>query len=92
MTRKESYSLSITKPEPVMAMLIAKVLMFLSLFGHPPDFASAQDDCVFLGEEEKNSVYEDGDVVIGGLFPLHYIPESYFPTYETKPKPNTYQL
>uniref|UniRef100_A0A8D0AEH1 G-protein coupled receptors family 3 profile domain-containing protein n=1 Tax=Sander lucioperca TaxID=283035 RepID=A0A8D0AEH1_SANLU len=48
--------------------------MLLSLFGGKPSSAAALDNCVFLGEEEKNSLYEDGDVVIGGLFPLHYSP------------------
>uniref|UniRef100_A0A4W6C961 G-protein coupled receptors family 3 profile domain-containing protein n=1 Tax=Lates calcarifer TaxID=8187 RepID=A0A4W6C961_LATCA len=61
--------------------------MFLSLFRGTPGSA-ALDNCVFLGVEEKNSLYEDGDVVIGGLFPLHYSPESSLPTYKTKPTPN----
>uniref|UniRef100_A0A3B4ZMK5 Extracellular calcium-sensing receptor-like n=1 Tax=Stegastes partitus TaxID=144197 RepID=A0A3B4ZMK5_9TELE len=49
------------------------LLMFLLVISGKPGSAAALDDCVFLGEEEKNSLYEDGDVVVGGLFPLHYI-------------------
>uniref|UniRef100_A0A8D0AA53 G-protein coupled receptors family 3 profile domain-containing protein n=1 Tax=Sander lucioperca TaxID=283035 RepID=A0A8D0AA53_SANLU len=73
-----------------MAMLAAKLLMLLSLFGGKPSSAAALDNCVFLGEEEKNSLYEDGDVVIGGLFPLHYSPVSSLPTYKTKPTANIF--
>uniref|UniRef100_A0A4W6C7N1 G-protein coupled receptors family 3 profile domain-containing protein n=1 Tax=Lates calcarifer TaxID=8187 RepID=A0A4W6C7N1_LATCA len=69
---------------PNMALWAAKLIMFLSLFRGTLGSA-ALDSCVFLGEEEKNSLYEDGDVVIGGLFPLHYSPESSLPTYKTKP-------
>uniref|UniRef100_A0A3P8S246 Olfactory receptor C family, x2 n=1 Tax=Amphiprion percula TaxID=161767 RepID=A0A3P8S246_AMPPE len=62
---------------PVMALLAAKLLMFLSVISGKPGSAAALDNCVFLGEEEKNSLYEDGDVVVGGLFPLHYIFNDY---------------
>lgn len=72
-----------------MALRAAKLLMILSLFGGKP--AAALENCVFLGEEAKNSLYEDGDVVIGGLFPLHYSPVSYLPTYNTKPTPTMYK-
>uniref|UniRef100_A0A3Q3GM12 Olfactory receptor C family, x3 n=1 Tax=Labrus bergylta TaxID=56723 RepID=A0A3Q3GM12_9LABR len=48
------------------------ILFLLSLFKGNCVSTAALDDCVFLGKEEKNSLYEDGDVVIGGLFPLHY--------------------
>ncbi|XP_028428880.1 extracellular calcium-sensing receptor-like [Perca flavescens] len=75
-----------------MAMPAAKLLMLLSLFGGKPTSAAALDNCVFLGEEEKNSLYEDGDVVIGGLFPLHYSPVSSLPTYKTKPTANMYNF
>uniref|UniRef100_A0A3B5AAH8 Extracellular calcium-sensing receptor-like n=1 Tax=Stegastes partitus TaxID=144197 RepID=A0A3B5AAH8_9TELE len=59
-----------------MALLAVKLLMFLLVISGKPGSAAALDDCVFLGEEEKNSLYEDGDVVVGGLFPLHYSPLS----------------
>ena len=74
-----------------MAMLGAKLFMFLSVLGSKVASAAALDVCVFLGEEEKNSLYEDGDVVIGGLFPLHYSPVSSPPAYKTKPKPFMYK-
>ena len=74
-----------------MAMPAAKLLMLLSLFGGKPSSAADLDNCVFLGEEEKNSLFEDGDVVIGGLFPLHYSPVSSLPTYKTKPTANMYK-
>ncbi|XP_053176524.1 extracellular calcium-sensing receptor-like [Scomber japonicus] len=44
-----------------------------------------------MGEEETNNLYEDGDVVIGGLFPLHYSPVSSLPEYKTKPTSSTYK-
>ncbi|XP_050921482.1 LOW QUALITY PROTEIN: uncharacterized protein LOC108900901 [Lates calcarifer] len=79
------------KPRPNMALWAAKLIMFLSLFRGTLGSA-ALDSCVFLGEEEKNSLYEDGDVVIGGLFPLHYSPESSLPTYKTKPTLTMYNF
>ncbi len=74
-----------------MSVSAVKLLMFLSLFRGKPGSADAKDNCVFLGEVEENSLYEDGDVVIGGLFPLHYSPLSSLPTYETKPAPIMYK-
>ncbi|XP_076002447.1 extracellular calcium-sensing receptor-like [Genypterus blacodes] len=44
-----------------------------------------------MGEEERNSLYEDGDVVLGGLFPLHISPVSSLATYRTKPPPHSYK-
>ncbi|XP_037533474.1 extracellular calcium-sensing receptor-like [Nematolebias whitei] len=67
-----------------------KLLLMLYLVGGKVGSAAALDTCAFLGEEEENSLYEDGDVVIGGLFPLHYSPVSSLLTFKTKPKPNTY--
>uniref|UniRef100_A0A3B4YKN5 Olfactory receptor C family, x3 n=1 Tax=Seriola lalandi dorsalis TaxID=1841481 RepID=A0A3B4YKN5_SERLL len=73
-----------------MALWAAHLLMFLFLFSGTSRSTAALANCVFLGEEEENSVYEDGDVVIGGLFPLHYSPVYSLPTYETQPTPNMY--
>ncbi|KAJ3591115.1 hypothetical protein NHX12_009062 [Muraenolepis orangiensis] len=53
--------------------------------------AALSTDCAFIGEEESNSFYEDGDVVLGGLFPLHYTRVSSPPTYTSKPEPGTYK-
>ncbi|XP_073350324.1 extracellular calcium-sensing receptor-like [Pagrus major] len=74
-----------------MGVPAAKFLMFLFLIWSKPGLTAALDNCVFLGEEEENSLYEYGDVVIGGLFPLHYSPVSSLPTYKTKPTPYTYK-
>ncbi|XP_036934406.1 extracellular calcium-sensing receptor-like [Acanthopagrus latus] len=74
-----------------MGVPAAKFLMFLFLIWGKPGLTAALDNCVFLGEQDENSLYEDGDVVIGGLFPLHYSPVSSLPTYKTKPSPNTYK-
>nr|XP_033487569.1 vomeronasal type-2 receptor 1-like [Epinephelus lanceolatus] len=74
-----------------MVVPAAELFIFLSLFCSNLGSFAALDNCVFLGEEEKNSLYEDGDVVIGGLFPLHYSPVSSLHTYKTKPAPNMYK-
>uniref|UniRef100_A0A8C7YJ19 Olfactory receptor C family, x1 n=1 Tax=Oryzias sinensis TaxID=183150 RepID=A0A8C7YJ19_9TELE len=57
-----------------MALLAANVLVFIGLFTGSFCTAGTLDSCVFLGEREELSLYEDGDVVIGGLFPLHFSP------------------
>uniref|UniRef100_A0A3P9P9Y3 Olfactory receptor C family, x3 n=1 Tax=Poecilia reticulata TaxID=8081 RepID=A0A3P9P9Y3_POERE len=59
-----------------MRLLHVILLLFLSLFRGNHGSSAALDICAFLGEEERKSLYEDGDVVIGGLFPLHYSPVS----------------
>ena len=74
-----------------MGVPAAKFLMFLFLIWGKHGLTAALDNCVFLGEEEENSLYKDGDLVLGGLFPLHYSPVSSLPTYKTKPTPNTYK-
>lgn len=73
-----------------MALLAANVLAFIGLFTGRFCTAGTLDSCVFLGEREELSLYEDGDVVIGGLFPLHFSPVSSPLTYKTKPPPNSY--
>ena len=74
-----------------MTLPAAKLLMFLFLICGKPGLTAALESCVFLGEEEKNSLYEDGDVVIGGVFPLHYSPVSSLPTYKMKPTRSMYK-
>lgn len=74
-----------------MALWAVHLFMFLSVFRGTAGSPAALENCIFWGEEEKNSLYEDGDVVIGGLFPLHYSP-AYSPnSYKTKPAPNMYK-
>lgn len=77
--------------QPAMSNPSKRLLFFLSLIAWMPGLAAA-DDCVFMGEKERSSLYEDGDIVIGGLFPLHYSPVSSFPTYKTEPTSITYKL
>uniref|UniRef100_A0A672Z4U1 Receptor ligand binding region domain-containing protein n=1 Tax=Sphaeramia orbicularis TaxID=375764 RepID=A0A672Z4U1_9TELE len=55
-----------------MASAATKPLMLLCLFVGECSLAAALDTCRFLGDEKTNSLYENGDIVIGGLFPLHY--------------------
>ncbi|XP_056467900.1 extracellular calcium-sensing receptor-like [Gadus chalcogrammus] len=49
-------------------------------------------ECASIGEEESNSFYEDGDVVLGGIFPLHYTRVSSLPTYTSKPEPGSHNF
>lgn len=74
-----------------MTLLIAWLFIFLYLMYNKHGSAAVLDNCVFMGEEDKNSLYEDGDVVIGGLFPLHYSPVFSRSTYKEKPKTNMYK-
>ncbi|XP_029028181.2 extracellular calcium-sensing receptor-like [Betta splendens] len=73
--------------------MASKLLTFvlLLLFRCTSGTSTAADGCVFLGEEEINSLYEEGDVVIGGLFPLHHSPVSWLEAYNMKPRPNMYK-
>lgn len=42
-------------------------------------------DCVRLGDSEALALQSDGDVVIGGLFPLHYVAPEPQHNYNSKP-------
>ncbi len=48
--------------------------------------------CVFQGDEDTYSFYQGGDVVLGGIFPLHSSPISSFSSFKTKPEPTKYKL
>uniref|UniRef100_A0A3B3SEK5 Olfactory receptor C family, x2 n=1 Tax=Paramormyrops kingsleyae TaxID=1676925 RepID=A0A3B3SEK5_9TELE len=63
------------------AWLLASSLRFMLVkVGEPMSAA-----CVFQGEEDTRNLYKEGDVVIGGLFPVHYSPRSFKPSYQKKP-------
>ncbi|XP_069053647.1 extracellular calcium-sensing receptor-like [Lepisosteus oculatus] len=46
--------------------------------------------CNFKGEGATPSFFAEGDVVLGGLFPLHYRPSSYVPSFQKKPQATHY--
>lgn len=48
---------------------------------------SSLPQCVKLERSELLALHSDGDVVIGGLFPLHYVASD--PQYSYKTKPET---
>uniref|UniRef100_A0A8C7U2M4 Olfactory receptor C family, x3 n=1 Tax=Oncorhynchus mykiss TaxID=8022 RepID=A0A8C7U2M4_ONCMY len=69
-----------------MAHLSARLLLLgLLLWASWVCSAAPQDGCTFLGEEETSSFYQEGDVVLGGLFPLHYSPVSSVTSFQREP-------
>lgn len=52
----------------------------------------SKDKCSYQGDEDTLSFYQEGDVVLGGLFPMHFSPVSSDLSFRTKPKPKTYKL
>lgn len=48
--------------------------------------SSSFPQCVKLGESEPLALQSDGDVVIGGLFPLHYVAHKPHHSYHSKPQ------
>ena len=78
-----------------MARIAAKIrlLSVMFLFNDLNVISAALfTDCAYIGEEESNSFYQDGDVVLGGVFPLHYTRVSSLPPYTSKPEPGSYKL
>ncbi|XP_060780427.1 extracellular calcium-sensing receptor-like [Neoarius graeffei] len=49
-----------------------------------------KDECVYQGDEGTHSFYKGGDVILGGLFPLHYSPVSAVQSFQSKPEPTDY--
>uniref|UniRef100_A0A3B4CM98 G-protein coupled receptors family 3 profile domain-containing protein n=1 Tax=Pygocentrus nattereri TaxID=42514 RepID=A0A3B4CM98_PYGNA len=55
----------------------ARLLTFWLLLKLPMwCWSTNKDVCIYQGEEGTHSFYQDGDVILGGLFPLHYSPVS----------------
>nr|XP_021328978.1 extracellular calcium-sensing receptor isoform X1 [Danio rerio] len=52
----------------------------------------SKENCVFQGDEDTYSFYQRGDVVLGGIFPLHSSPVSSLFSFRTKPKPTSYKF
>ncbi|CAL8334751.1 unnamed protein product [Boreogadus saida] len=77
-----------------MAPIAAKILLLSVMFllnNLIVSSAALFTECASIGEEESNSFYEDGDVVLGGIFPLHYNRVSSLPTYASKPEPGSHK-
>ena len=78
----------------VMARIAAKIRLLSVMFlFNDLNVSSAAifKDCAYIGEKDSNSFYEDGDVVVGGVFPLHYTRVSSLPTYTSKPEPGSHK-
>ncbi|XP_016095969.1 extracellular calcium-sensing receptor-like [Sinocyclocheilus grahami] len=48
--------------------------------------SKSKDTCIYQGDEDTYSFYEGGDVVLGGIFPLHSSTIPLVSTFMTKPK------
>ena len=78
-----------------MAPIAAKILILsvMYLFNDlNVSSAALFTECAFIGEQDSNSFYEDGDVVLGGVFPLHYTRVFSLPPYTSKPEPGSHEL
>ncbi|XP_036441154.1 LOW QUALITY PROTEIN: extracellular calcium-sensing receptor-like [Colossoma macropomum] len=54
-------------------------------------WSTNKDECIYQGEEGTQSFYQDGDVILGGLFPLHYSPVSAVWSFQSKPPSTEYK-
>ncbi|KAJ3591113.1 hypothetical protein NHX12_009060 [Muraenolepis orangiensis] len=48
--------------------------------------AGASSECVTLGNSEQLALHSEGDVIIGGLFPMHYLVPDSRSNYHNKPQ------
>ena len=76
---------------PIAAKCLLLTVMFL-LNDLNVSSAALFTECAFIGEQDSNSFYEDGDVVLGGVFPLHYTRVFSLPPYTSKPEPGSHEL
>ncbi|XP_066540570.1 extracellular calcium-sensing receptor-like [Hoplias malabaricus] len=54
-------------------------------------WSAYKNECIYQGEEGTQNFFLDGDVILGGLFPLHYSPVSAMWTFQSKPAPTDYK-
>ncbi|XP_052007768.1 extracellular calcium-sensing receptor-like [Xyrauchen texanus] len=54
--------------------------------------SESKDKCIYHGAEGNQRFYQGGDVVLGGLFPLHSSPTSSVSSFSTEPKPTKYKF
>lgn len=79
--------------ESVMARLCVTMLTFCLMLCIGVQCQSKRNDiCIYQGDEDVQSFYQGGDVVLGGLFPLHSSPIGLVSSFRTKPKPTEYKL
>ncbi|KAL7870290.1 hypothetical protein SRHO_G00077870 [Serrasalmus rhombeus] len=70
----------------------ARLLTFWLLLKLPMwCWSTNKDECIYQGEEGTQSFYQDGDVILGGLFPLHYSPVSAVWPFQSKPAQTEYK-
>lgn len=50
-----------------------------------------KDECFYQGDEGTHSFYKGGDMILGGLFPLHYSPVLAVQSFQSKPEPTDYK-
>lgn len=50
-----------------------------------------KDECIYQGDEGTHSFFKNGDVILGGLFPLHYSPVLAVQSFQSKPQPTDYK-
>ncbi|TSK38409.1 Extracellular calcium-sensing receptor [Bagarius yarrelli] len=50
-----------------------------------------KDECVYQGDKGTHYFYQGGDVILGGLFPLHYSPVSAVYSFQSKPEATDYK-
>lgn len=50
-----------------------------------------KDECIYQGDDGTHSFFMNGDVILGGLFPLHYSPVLAVRSFQSKPEPTYYK-